>query len=754
MQNILNKIVKYSIYASVFLLPLFFLSFSFEAFEYNKQYLLFFLVSLAFFAWVTKMVIYDKEIRFKRSPLDIFVLSFLFIALLSAVFSIDKSSSLYGFYGRFSNGLISLLSLTLFYFLITNNVVSENPKNQVKKNERTNSPITISKILNILSWSTVLLVLSTYLSIFGVWAKLNTLFALPRVMTSRIFNPVSASLEGLSVFLAIVVILLVSKILISRRQSIFTYLFLASILLLMVIIDFTAAWLVLLITLTLLVALSLWKKVFRENVNRLLLPIILIIVTALLIPLQLPKVIFGQDSATANLPREQILDQSTSWSISFGGATDSVKNAFLGSGLGTFNYDFSKKKPLDINESWLWPIRLDRSGVHLAEILGTTGFLGMISYLALLVIFLMTSYFFLKQKSQATLLLVVFAAIIVSQLVYYQNTVLAFLFWLVLGLSVVAWQKPIKEKVVSFSNFPELSLVFSTLIIILGISLFGIYFFSVKAYLADVNYAKAQTTVSGSIRNQYLEKAVRLNPSLFQYRTALAKAYLQEALNEIAVPEAERDSAKIQILVSTAINQAKIATELAPNQVYTWETLGVIYREIRNAAAGAVEWGIKSFETAISLDPNNPVLHTELGKLYMTSNQLDKAQEQFAKALDRKPDYIDALIQQTLALERQGMAKEALSKLEGLFANYPLSVDVSFHLGRIYFNNNQVQESINQFQRVIILAPDHSNAHYSLGVAYASQGQTNLAIEEFEKVLSLNPNSEDVKNKLKSLRGF
>jgi len=133
-----NRIIKLSIYLLVFLLPLFFLPFSFEAFEFNKQYLLFFLVSVGLFFWIAKMVLVDKEIRFKRSPLDIFILAFLFIAILSAIFSVDKSSSLFGFYGRFSDGLIGLLSLGIFYFLIINNVFpsGEPPINADKRRSK------------------------------------------------------------------------------------------------------------------------------------------------------------------------------------------------------------------------------------------------------------------------------------------------------------------------------------------------------------------------------------------------------------------------------------------------------------------------------------------------------------------------------------------------------------------------------------------------------------------------------------------
>ncbi|GAG50220.1 unnamed protein product, partial [marine sediment metagenome] len=136
------RIIKTSIILLVFLLPLFFLPFSFEAFEFNKQYLLLFLVSLAFFSWVVKMVLIDKEIRLKKTPLDVPILVFLLVAVLGAIFSVDKTSSLFGFYGRFSDGLIGLLSLGILYFLITNNV---SVKSEGKEDKSSSSPFAIAR---------------------------------------------------------------------------------------------------------------------------------------------------------------------------------------------------------------------------------------------------------------------------------------------------------------------------------------------------------------------------------------------------------------------------------------------------------------------------------------------------------------------------------------------------------------------------------------------------------------------------------
>ncbi len=741
----LDRVIKGSIYVLVFLTPLFFLPFSFEIFEYNKQYLLFFLVSLAVFAWLAKMVLVDKEIRFKRSPLDVFVLAFLGVAILSAIFSVDRSSSLYGFYGRFSNGLIGLLSLGALYFLITNNV--QYGDNASLKEKRP-SGIGIPKILRLFSWSIFLVILISYFAIFGIWAKLASFLFIPKAMSSRIFNPVAASPEGLTIFLAVVAVFVVGRMLMAEKGgklSFINYLFLAATLFLLAMIDFTPAWIVIFVTLVLFVGLSLWKRLFRENVNRLLIPIFLIVIAVAFIP-------FNSRGLIVNLPQEQVLAPAVSWQVGLKGAVDNVKTGFLGSGIGTFHYDFAKEKPSVINQTWLWQVRFDRAGSQLAETLGTMGFLGILSYLALMGMFLIISYFFLQEKRYILPLLMFFVALVVSQFVYYQNSVLSFLFWLVLGLSVIVWQKPLKEKVISFKNFPELSLIFSTVVIILGVALLAVYFYGVKFYLADVNYSKSQTLVQVTESRVSLEKAVRLNPGLPQYRAVLGRAYLSEALAEMGKPKDEQDSDMIQVLVAVAINQARVGTELAPKQVAMWETLGMVYREIRAAATGATDWGIKSFEEAEKLEPTNPVLNTESGKLYLTVDKINEAKDQFQKALEKKPDYSDALIQQVLLLEREGDSAGAISQMEGLAVNYPYDAEILFQLGRLYFNNAQSDDAITQFQRVIILVPTHSNAHYSLAVAYAAQGKKTLAIEEFEKVLELNPGNQDVIQKINQLK--
>ena len=395
--------------------------------------------------------------------------------------------------------------------------------------------------------------------------------------------------------------------------------------------------------------------------------------------------------------------------------------------------------------------------------LGTVGFLGILSYLGLIGLFLLISWYMVSASQMQNTkyqipLMMAFLVLIVSQFVYYQNTVLAFTFWLILGLSVVNWQKPVQEKTISFKDFPELSLVFSALLIVFGLLILGVYFFAANFYLADINYKNA----AGTERIQKLEKAAELNPYQSQYKIVLGRDYLADVLEENQKPEDEQDQTALSTDVHFAItygkggqigtNIIKGATELSPNRVAAWETLGMIYRDIQGIATGALEWAIKSFETAVTLEPANPVLHTELGKLYLTSGDEEMAKQEFSKAQQLKPDYIDASIQMAFIYEGEDNAEEAIRQIETLANTYPLNVEILFQLGRLYFNANRVDDAILQFQAVTTLMPDHSNAHYSLGVAYQKKGQTSKAIAEYEKVLELNPGNQDVQEKLDQLR--
>ncbi len=732
----------------VFLLPLFWLPFSFEAFEFNKQYLLFFLVSAALFTWLAKMVFIDKEVRFRKTPLDLFVLVFLLVVILSAVFSVDRISSIFGFYGRFSDSLISLLSLGIFYFLITNNVgIRGTTRSNTQNSAETH--LSAESLVKAFSWSVFFVVLFSYFSIFGLWEKMNATLGgiFPQLMLQNMFNPASGSMEGLTIFLAAAIVLFTGLFLSQKAegknlkfQNIFYLLLILASLGILEIIDFRLSWIVLLAGLLIYLLSALITRLFKENVTRLLLPIFLIIIAV---------VLFFFNVVDTAVLQEYVLGQRVSWQTGFGAATENIKSIFLGSGPGTYFYDFAKFKPLAFNQDPLWYVGFDRPGSHFAEILGTMGFLGLLSYLALIVIFLIISWFLLKTKiSKFQLpLLIAFFTLAVGQIFYYQNTTLAFSFWLMLGLGVSCWQGTIKEKIISFRSVPEMSLVFSTFLIILGAVILVFYYFGVNYYLADVNYRQG-ISLLGSERTEKLQRAVRLNPRMPQYRLALSRSFLTDLAQELQDLIASQDVERMENLIRRSIGEAEKTVALQSNSAINWINKGIIYREL-NAFASSTEF----LKKAAALEPANPIIYTEIGNLYLVLEKEQEAKKYFQMALDKKPYYAVAIIQLALILEKEEVLDEAIIKLEELIVKDPWNVEAHYQLGRLYYNAGRIEEAIGLFEAVAFWVPQHSNSLYSLGVAYTTKGQIQEAILVFEEVLRLNPGNQDVIQKLQELKG-
>lgn len=117
--RICDWVVKYSIYALVFLLPILFLPWTSEVLDFNKQTLLIGLVFISLFSWMLKVLISGK-FEASINKIHLFTGVFFLVYLLSTIFSVDKYGSFWGWPRVTSDGLLSIISLVIFYFIVSN----------------------------------------------------------------------------------------------------------------------------------------------------------------------------------------------------------------------------------------------------------------------------------------------------------------------------------------------------------------------------------------------------------------------------------------------------------------------------------------------------------------------------------------------------------------------------------------------------------------------------------------------------------
>ncbi|MEA2097704.1 MAG: hypothetical protein U9P70_01340, partial [Patescibacteria group bacterium] len=458
-----NYFLRYFFYFLVFFLPLFFLPFSMEIFEFNKTLLLFVVSSLAFLVWMVKMIIIDRRIVFVKTPLDVPIIIFIFLVLLSTVLSVDKVSSVLGFYGRFSDSLMVYLSLAMLYFVGVNSVVFRQVQDDNQQICDDSKNFTNNLIKTFLASSFVVIIVSLLYSLGIKLIPLNeTQF--------NSFNLVSGSFNILGIYLVSVIIIAFYYLLENKNALVkcLVYLLITMSLILLAIIDFVVAWVVLAVSLLLALILSFIVRRHGENAvsaRHCLVPAgLIILISFAFIATSLtcmnnniesnfksssmsssikdriaPSVDNGQIEDGKRFIKEVILDKETAIYITVEGIKEDPIIGIVGTGPGTYLYNFSKFKPVEFNNNIYWNIRFDKAGSEIIEKISTIGILGVLSYLLIMVLVV---GMFLKalRKVRNNNFIYLFSAwfsLLLFQFLYIESMTTKFVFWMLTIILVV-----------------------------------------------------------------------------------------------------------------------------------------------------------------------------------------------------------------------------------------------------------------------------------------------------------------------------
>lgn len=750
--QICEKISKAALYLAVFLTPLFFLFLTVDPIDFNKSFLLGILVLVAFFAWLVRILILGTlQLNLARVQLPILVL--LLVYGLSTIFSKWPSGSFWGWPLDINAGFLNLLILALFYFLVIN-VFSE------KKDA--------FRLLFLAASSLFFAALFGVLQLFGK-------FFLPWDLTQNAsFNTVG-TVNGLAVLLAGFFSIALVLALVSKRISKFlTIVFAAAVLITLVVINFWIAWLVLIAATAVLFLFGIMNIKGTGQATLVSLPMVLLIVALFFLTFKIP--LPGMPGGPIEI------------SLSYGAEFNILKATFkelglvkslLGTGPGTFVYNYSKFKPVDLNQTIFWSVRFGNGASDVFDRLITTGILGLLAWLSVVGLFFKYVFQHLREglglsekKEEWMMVMGIFggiAGIVMGQFIYPASFSLLFMFWLGLAVVGVVDRSRVQSWTIEPSSYTMVIVSgMAILAIIFGV---GISFVGVQKYAAEMEYysglkAFQEGQVDPAITS--VLAAVRLNPGSEVYWRDLAQLYitkLTQILQDTTIP-AEESRNQAAGLASNAVDSAKKTTEINPQNVVNWSVRGFVYQNIIGLVSGSETWALENYERAITLEPTNPYLFTELGWTYVLQSDifaqagkdkerqeaLDKALEKFNKAIELKQDYALANFRAALVYDRLGEIDQAIDKMEQAKMQAPFDTGIGFRLGLLYYRKDELSKAKAELEGVIILSPNHSNARYFLGLIYDREGKKDLAIEQFEKVQEFNPQNEEVSKILENLR--
>ncbi|MFH1767064.1 MAG: tetratricopeptide repeat protein [Patescibacteria group bacterium] len=737
------------------LVPLFFLSWTVEPLEVNKQTLLIFLAAIAMLAWLGMMVV-EKRLYFKKSSVFVVVAVLLISVALSAAFSLAPFTSWVGQAKQEYTSFLTFLGLALI-FLIGSHTLSRT------KTQRA-------------LWSVSLLA-SAFI---GIVAVLNQ-FGLSIFETNLIGSPSALGFYLVSMAVLGCGLWLVANPRMSKRVlpkgwfgSLVKFAIIATVisaLLVTLALDFWALWAAMLIGLGIIFIFTILRAQEFPQTSRFFLPMILFVCAILF--LFLPSI------SISRYPTEVSLSSSSSFSIVK--ATLQETSWLFGSGPGTFVMDYTKHQPEIINDSLLWDERFDRAGSYFLTLLPTIGVVGTLLFLTLMLLVAGTALWHLitkKADDEWKMTFVSFAAwsvLAFGVFVYSSNMTLSFMFWL-LSAIIVSQAGPATKKI-AFSQSPRYGLLTAFLFVLVSIGLLTSMFVTGSRYAAEIAFARGVASdKSGSGVDSIIEgldRAASMNKLSDLYYRNLGNALLVKTAELIQEPDVSPSD--IQMYIEASVTAAERATMLSPDYVVNWALLGDVYREVSPLVDGADELSISAYDRAVQLSPQNPKYRVMLGRAfliyadhlneYLTSDDeefasraktereaaLASAETVLEEAIALKGDYAPAHYYLASVYERQGNLTEAVSRMESLRSAYQSDIGISFQLGLLYLRQGKSDLAKAELERALEIAPNYSNAMWYLAAVYEEDGDAEKALELLREVKVLNPVNQLVDQRIERI---
>ncbi len=612
-------------------------------------------------------MILTKKIIFKKTFLDIPLFLFFIIQIISTIFSIDKNVSLFGYYGRFNGGLISIfVYIFLFYAAVSNKV---NFLSLLKvsllssfisiiyalpgklNHDLTCILVSQGKIIDNSCWSTEINVFNPAIRAFSTLGQPNWFGAF---LVVNFFIGLYFFLNNLNkkkqffIYLSYL-FLNFSFILFSRSKSSFLALIIGLIIFVIFYLKKIKKLKKAFISLFLIISFSI--ILFKTGIDKLdyLLNFKNLVLKNKIVENR--KINNNRDSQTSI----KITDSGVIRRIVWEGAIElGKKYPLFGTGVETFGYSYYFVRPKEHNLTSEWDFVYNKAHNEFLNYLATTGFVGFFSYLILIFIVIYQFFkniFFIKNeninKDIYIFLLIIYLGILITNFFGFSTTTINLFFYIIPGFLVIKTlenEQKQKERKINF-DISKNQLILSIILVLFFSYLFLLI---LRYWLADVNYSKALNYLKINDYQKtafYLNKAINLKKEpiyLDKYSSILA------SLSFLSSYENNKILVKELISKSEDLNNQTIKG--SPYNIFYWKT------KIKNQyyyylATGNFHYlyrGIEYLNKIKNLFPTDPKIYYTEALFY---SLLIESEEDEAKKYDFYNKTL-RIIRETLSLKK------------------------------------------------------------------------------------------------------
>ncbi len=177
-----------------------------------------------------------------------------------------------------------------------------------------------------------------------------------------------------------------------------------------------------------------------------------------------------------------------------------------------------------------------------------------------------------------------------------------------------------------------------------------------------------------------------------------------------------------------------------------WNNLGISYLDQLQYGAA-----VHAFSEVVHLRPDYADGYTNIALAETEWEKYRSARNAVEKALSLSPNNARALYYRALLERRAGESDAELADLEEVVQQYPQSRDARRELGVTYFQRDDDEHSMQQFQALETIDPDDVAAHYNLSILYRRMHMKKQAEQEQALLLTEKADPEALTSSLRFL---
>ncbi len=162
---------------------------------------------------------------------------------------------------------------------------------------------------------------------------------------------------------------------------------------------------------------------------------------------------------------------------------------------------------------------------------------------------------------------------------------------------------------------------------------------------------------------------------------------------------------------------------------------------------------ITLYQATLEKNPRSYIVHNSMGIALNKAGRPDDAIAHFKRAVDLRPDYLDAIDNLGVVLNNTGRTQEAIGFFRQALSLKPDYPEALHNLGAVLSTMGRKEEAIKYFEQAVRLKADYPEAHYNLGMALCETGRQNEAIGHFRQAILLKPDYAEVYNSLGVILG-